>query len=127
MIYEETLAQAAITVAWLKAHARIDHDLEDSLLESYILAASTEAEHRMQREIIHRNDPYALETVYGSVPPAVMQYVAARAAQMYENRTHDAEGPYTDFSARLLDPYVIYDRDAGEASESDGSDGESGS
>ena len=75
MIYTESLPIAPVTVEEVKAHLRIDDDIEDALLEQYILSATQEAEQILEREIIFRKDPKALSKDIDNVPPTVKQYI----------------------------------------------------
>ena len=113
MIYEETSAVAGVTTAEAKAWARIDDSYEDSVIAMMVVAATSEAEHRLQREVIYRNDPYALSNVFGEVPADVKAWICARVTAMYDER--NAETPTTWQTAKhydhLLDRYMMHNRE----------------
>lgn len=111
MIYQTTAPIAPVTLEEVKAHLRIDYDGEDDLLNQYILTATQDAEHRMTREIVKRNDPYALCESADNCPPTVKQYVLAFVGDMYSHRELTDLSNYKTFYAHLLDPYILYIRE----------------
>ena len=52
MSFQLSAPIAPVSLEEIKAHLRIDDDFEDQLLEHYILVATQQAEHIMQREVI---------------------------------------------------------------------------
>ncbi|MDY6323254.1 MAG: head-tail connector protein [Succinivibrio sp.] len=112
MIYHASLpADLPVTVEECKAHLHIDHDLEDDLIKQYILAATQEAEHRMQREIIFRSDPLALTKLYGSVPEGVKQFIMVTVGDMFAHRENQDTGTLSTHFEHLLDPWIQFDRE----------------
>ncbi len=113
MIYETTAATAGVTTAEAKAWARIDDANEDAVIAIMVVAATSEAEHRLQREVVYRNDPYALSKVYGAVPDDVKAWICARVTAMYDER--NAETPTAWQTVKhydhLLDRYIMHDRE----------------
>ena len=103
-----------VTLATLKAHLRLDADdtSEDDLLTQYILTATQEAEHFMQREIIRRNDEQALADNADGVPPTVAQYVLTEAGHLYNHREMMGTDNLHTYHQHLLDPYRLFDREA---------------
>lgn len=115
MIYTKTLPISPVTLDEVKAHLRLDIDEEDELLNSYILAATQDAEHRMCREIIYRRDPFCLCHDINDVPPIVKQYILITVADMYTNRENITEKTVNFRFVHLLDPYILYNRQEDEA------------
>lgn len=114
MIFNDTKPIAPVTVEECRAQARIDDESEDALLESYIIVATQQAEQIMQREIIYRQDPKALSQTIDDVPLTVKQFILCYVADLYAHRElHDASG-LTVFYEHLLDPFILYNRDADE-------------
>lgn len=111
MIWQQTIPTSPVTVDELKAHLHIDDDFEDALLSQYLLSATQDAEHTMQREIIKRGDDEALAEDADSVPPAVKQYVLCLAGDMFANRELSGEKALSVHFAHLLDPFIIWDRE----------------
>ncbi len=113
MVYELTAAEAGVTTAEAKAWARIDDDVEDAVIAIMALAATSECEHRLQREVIYRSDPQALSKVFGAVPSDVKAWICARITAMFDER--NAETPTAWQRAphyeHLLDRYVLHDRE----------------
>ena len=102
-----------VTLAELKAHLRLDaaDTAEDDMLTQYILSATQEAEHFMQREILRRSDAYALADEPSGVPPSVKQYLLVEAGFMYNHReTQGADNLHT-YHQHLLDGYRLYHRE----------------
>lgn len=111
MVFNETLPIAPITVEEIKAHLRIDDDSEDTLISQYILTATQDAEQRMQREVIFRNDSKALAKTIADVPPIIKQYIMCYVGDMYAHRELTDLSNYKTFYEHLLDPFVLYIRD----------------
>lgn len=111
MIYTESLPIAPVTVEEVKAHLRIDDDIEDALLEQYILSATQEAEQILEREIIFRKDPKALSKDIENVPPTVKQYIYCMVGDMYAHRELSDVSQLQTFHKHLLDPYILYYRE----------------
>ena len=111
MIYTESLPIAPVTVEEVKAHLRIDDDIEDALLEQYILSATQEAEQILEREIIFRKDPKALSKNIENVPPTVKQYIYCMVGDMYAHRELSDVSQLQTFHKHLLDPYILYYRE----------------
>lgn len=104
----------AVTLEDVKAHLRIDDDSEDHLLEAYILVASEQAEHIMQREIIYRNDENALAKTLEEVPQTVRSFCLCYVGDLYNHREMSDVQNLTTFWKHLLDPFIIYYKDGEE-------------
>ncbi len=100
-----------VTVADLKAHLRIDTAAEDNLLQQYIYAATQEAEHYMQREIIKRNDAYAICESAAEVPYVIKQYLLVQAGFLYSHRETQGTDSLHTYHEHLLDGYRLYYRE----------------
>ena len=92
MSFDITTALPAVTLEKAKLHLRVDHDLDDSLIETYILAATERGEHILGREIIRRVDDDALANSVDSVPRAVQSWVMCSVADLYETRETSGSG-----------------------------------
>lgn len=113
----------AITLEYAKAQARVEHDLDDLLIESYILSATMEAEHRMHRPIIARENDGSEEggptTRSGGLPCAdvcdvpdpIRQWIALTVTYWYSHRELAAEATAqpVPYGNNLLDPWMIYE------------------
>ena len=110
MIWHKTLPVSPVTLEELKAHLHIDDDFEDASLSQYLLAATQDAEHILQREIIRREDLEALAEDATTVPAVVKQYVLCLAGDMFANRELSGEKQLSVHFAHLLDPFILYDR-----------------
>lgn len=91
---------------------RVEHDLEDVLIESLILSATQMAEARMHRPIIARDDePDAICEDLESVPVSIQNWIAMSVAVLYENRelVGEKDLKVMRFADSLLDPWVIYE------------------
>lgn len=119
-------ASPAITLDYAKAQLRVEHDLDDLLIESYILSATMLAEHRMHRPIIARdadvNDGTSEdspETVSGGlpcddacdVPAPIRQWIALTVGYWYSHRelAADVTAQPLPFGDNLLDPWRLYE------------------
>lgn len=116
-------AQPAITLEYAKAQLRVEHDLDDLLIESYILSATMLAEHRMHRPIIAREndgtDEDGQTTRSGGlpcespcdVPAPIRQWIALTVGYWYSHRelAADAEAHPLPFGDNLLDPWRLYE------------------
>lgn len=114
MSYLDNLpVELPVTVAEAKAHLRIDTDADDNLLQQYILASTQQAEHILQREIMHRSDPKALADVSDEVPQTVKQYILVLTGDMYNHREMHSvvNNTLTTYYKNLLDPYILYFRE----------------
>lgn len=111
MIYLNTPPVPIVSLVEAKAHLRIEHDLEDSLIQSYIMAASYSAEHIMQRECIKRVDPQAVCLDSFSVPEPIKQYVLVTVGDYYAKRENLSEKALNTVFKHLLDPFILYNRD----------------
>ena len=111
MIWQKTSPLSPVTVDELKAHLHIDDDFEDTLLSQYLLTATGDAEHTMQREIIKRNDEQALAESASNVPPAVKQYVLVVAGDLFVHREMSGEKALSQYHVHLLDPFILWNRD----------------
>lgn len=98
----------AVALEDVKVHLRIDDDAEDSLLETYILVATEQAEHIMQREIIFRSDKNALAQTIEEVPQTVKAFILCYVGDLYSHRELSDAQNLTTFWKHLLDPFIIY-------------------
>lgn len=100
-----------VTLDELKQHLRVEYDADDSLIESYGLAAVEYAEQICDREIIKRTDQRAVCESIEEVPQSIKTWVKLYVADLYERRSI-TEG--SDFKNRnydhLLDAWILYDR-----------------
>lgn len=110
MIYQQTAPVAGVTVQELKHHLQIDYDNDDGLLEAYALAATQQAEHIMQREIVQRKDPLALSVDKNSVPAMVKQFILLATADFYRYRENVQTASVNRIFVHLLDPFILYNR-----------------
>lgn len=111
MIWQKTAPVSPVSVDELKTHLHIDDDFEDSLLSQYLLTATGDAEHTMQREVIKRNDDQALAESADDVPPAVKQYVMVLAGDFFTHREMSGEKALSQYHVHLLDPFILWNRD----------------
>ena len=110
MIYQTSAPIAPVTLDECKAQMRIDYDDEDTIITQYILTATQDAEHRMVREIVKRNDPQALCETAENCPPSVKQYILVSVSDMFAHRELQETGTYTTHFEHLLDPFILYNR-----------------
>lgn len=102
----------AVTLEAAKDHCRVDHDLEDALLEGMIAAATQRAEHIMGREIIHRDDVNALCESIDAVPAAVRCWILCEVADLYGKRETSESGKSSDGRRNfdhLLDGFRLFE------------------
>ena len=111
MIYQETAPILPVTIDEIKAHLRISHDSEDTLLKQYALSATLDAEHRLMREVIYRQDNKALSKTIDDVPACIKQYVLCVVGDMYAHRELSTSSSLSVHFVHLLDPFILYDRD----------------
>ncbi len=111
MIYQETVPVLPVTIEELKAHLRINHANEDTLLKQYALSATLDAEHRLMREVIFRQDSKALAKSIDDVPACIKQYVLCAVGDMYAHRELSTTASLSVHFEHLLDPFILYDRD----------------
>lgn len=111
MIWQKTIPVSPVSVERFKEHMRIDDDSEDSLIEHYLLTATEDAEHTMQREVIKRNDEYALAESADDVPPAVKQYVLVLAGDYFTHREMSGDKELKSYYDHLLDKHILWGRD----------------
>ncbi len=111
MIWQKTTPVSPVSVELFKAHMHIDDDFEDSLIEQYLLTATGDAEQTMQREVIKRNDEYALAESADDVPPAVKQYVLVLAGDYFTHREMSGEKELKKYHEHLLDLLILWNRD----------------
>lgn len=108
MSFQFSTPIAPVSLDEIKAHLRIDDDFEDQLLEHYILVATQQAEHIMQREVIFRNDKNALAKTVEEVPPTVKSFIFCYVGDLYSHRELSDESGLVVFWKHLLDPFIIY-------------------
>ncbi len=111
MIYQNTAPISPLTLEEIKAHLRISHDSEDTMLNQYALSACNDAEHKMMREIIYRKDPQALAQNVDTVPAGVKQYLLCLIGDMYAHRELSTTSSLSVHFEHLLDPFILYDRE----------------
>lgn len=93
-----------LTLEYIKAHARITHDIENELLTSY-----GEVAEEAILNLLNRTYEDLLAT-YGEVPKAIVQASVLLAAQWYNDREAVASAPMSaipynfDF---ILKPYIV--------------------
>ena len=93
---------AALTLAEVKLHLRVDHSAEDSLIQQYMSAAHDQVE-----EFLGRAVPWGVTSVApdGEYPSAVRSGELLIIGDLYRNRETNSE-PGTALY-RLLFPYRI--------------------
>jgi hypothetical protein len=111
MIYQTTEAVSPVSVEEAKTYMRVYHDIDDALIASMLQSATAEAEHRMQREVIKRNDPKALADTAENVPQSVIMFILSAVDTMYRFRGQQGEATLKDYLPHILDPYILYIRD----------------
>lgn len=91
-----------ITLAEAKLHARVDNDVEDSLISAMIVSARQAAEARCRRGM-------AVEDWPDGYPEQAKIWMLIQVATLYENREAytGARVFKLDHVDRLLDPYVL--------------------
>lgn len=100
-------ALPAVTLVAAKLHLRVDHDSEDALIETLILAATQAAEHELQRALLTRGS----QTGYGDeetdVPEGIRQWILLHVGYWYANRETAAAMNFEPlpYVGRLLDPF----------------------
>lgn len=93
---------AALTLAEVKLHLRVDHNAEDSLIQQYMAAAHDQVE-----EFLGRAVPWGVTSAApnGEYPAAVRSGELLIIGDLYRNRETNSE-PGTALY-RLLFPYRI--------------------
>lgn len=91
-----------ISLAEAKLHARVDSSLEDSLIQTMIVAARQAAEARCHRGMTVEDWPEG-------VPEQIKIWMLIQVATLYENREAFTEGKVyrLDHVDGLLDAYVV--------------------
>ena len=110
MIYQESETISPVSVAEAKNYMRVYHDIDDALIGTMLASATAEAEHRMMREIIKRNDEYALADSAENVPQSIKMFVLSATDTMYRFRGQQGEAQLKDYLPHVLDPYILYIR-----------------
>lgn len=104
------MTKMAVTLEELKQHLRVEHDADDTLIQSYGLAA-TEFEQVCDREIVKDIDPRAVCTSIDDVPDSIKTWIKLYVTDLYERRSitegQDSKIRHYD---HLLDRFIIYDR-----------------
>ena len=90
----------------LKEHLRIDTDLDDKLLEQYLLACISDIELRTGKTFMSEAD--AICTSWDDCPNDVRQYIRVTVGDMYRHRENGVEKSYNVYFTHLLDKYVDY-------------------
>ncbi len=111
MIYQNTSPILPVTLEEIKAHLRISHDSEDSLIMQYAMSATLDAEHRLMREIIFREDEQALAQNIDDVPACIKQYILCVVGDLYAHRELSTNSTLSVHFEHLLDPFILYDRE----------------
>lgn len=116
-------AVPATTLGYVKAHTRIESDLDDLLLEAYILSATQLCEHVIHQPIIARDNSGWDESFVKpredglpaadvcAVPPAIQNWIAGVVAYWYRNREQSSDltlRPTPNYDS-LLDFWRIYE------------------
>ena len=110
VIYQLTDPIPIVTLAEAKAHLRVDYDFEDDLILADILAATQQAEHILQREIVQRRDPCALCKTVATAPLVVKQFVLCLTGDYFANRELTTDKSVNTRYQHLLDAFIKYDR-----------------
>lgn len=109
---DTSTALPAVTLAEAKAHLRVEHDADDAVIASMVLACTQMCEHEIHHGIIDRTDASgkAVDGFAASVekvPQTLKQWVLLHTAVMYENRAAAAPTDLkpSPFLGALLDPF----------------------
>lgn len=104
-------AVSAVTLEEAKAHLRVDHGEDDSLIGSLCLACTQMAEHELQRPLITREGSEGYGSEPGDVPAAIRQWILLHVAYFYEDRSVAAEGTKSVIPrlSALLDPFRTWE------------------
>lgn len=107
MSIDTATAIAAVDLDEAKQHLRIDHDADDTLIQSLILSATQMAEHELQRGLITREGTEGYGSKPADVPMAIRQWIMVQVAHFYEQReaATQSELKPLPFVSCLLDPY----------------------
>lgn len=103
----------AVTLDAAREYLRIEHRLEDNLLEGLVLSATMNAETRLKRPIIAREGETA-EAVCNSVekvPESIAQWILMTVGFWYQHREQASvdELKPMPFADSLLDAWRLYE------------------
>lgn len=104
-------AVSAVTLEEAKAHLRVDHGEDDSLIESLCLACTQMAEHELQRPLITREGCEGYGSEPRDVPAAIRQWILLHVAYFYEDRSAATDGAKSVIPrlGALLDPFRTWE------------------
>jgi hypothetical protein len=97
-----------VTISTMKAHNKIDNDVEDDLIRQYILTAQEEAEMRMHRPIYSATDETAVTNDKDNIPASIIQFILMTSGDLYRVRENQQEKKYETFCQHLLDRWIKY-------------------
>ena len=108
-IREKHMELLFVSVEFVKKQLRIPDDIEDDLIEQYILAAQADVEMRIHRPIY--SDDIAdnpVTTDPDKIPALITQYILMTAGDFYKCRENKQDKTYTTYFEHMLDDFIAY-------------------